>query len=384
MIDQGDLPTLAKIASEGAFAVIDCEVGMLSPVVWTTVATGVPPDEHGITGFTLGDTPATSTARKRAALWNILPRYGISMATVGWMVTWPSEEDAGIVISDRAHWGEFPNKVAPEGVIDPDDYRYRGMPSSLAFLRNFTSYPFDPDFEELPHDDPAYAVNFLLKRRLINIYARDRTYADIAKTVVEQNSLDVLSVYLQGVDYTSHGFWQYFEPDPYREAGWVIDPEHVDQLKDIIPGYYMYVDSLLGELLELVDPEAHVMVLSDHGFGTGLGKYRVEAGTFISGNHRPQGALLMSGPGVQTGLEQRGRITHFDILPTIIYQLGLPQARDLHGSPLVQYFTDQAIAARTIRFLDSYDDDGTRSGLAQESRHDEEILKELRALGYIR
>jgi hypothetical protein len=50
----------------------------------------------------------------------------------------------------------------------------------------------------------------------------------------------------------------------------------------------------------------------------------------------------------------------------------------------VQYFTDQAIAARTIRFLDSYDDDGTRSGLAQESRHDEEILKELRALGYIR
>lgn len=382
---RGLLPTLRQLMLRGSTAKIDCVVGTSSPVVWTTVATGVPPEQHGITDFVHRGEPVTSTLRQRSAFWNILPQHDLTVATVGWMVTWPAEEGSGIIISDRAHWGRFPDKVSPAGIIDPAQYQYPGWPRSLEFVGRFTRYPFDPEFESLPASDPRYATNFLLKRRFIDIYWRDRTYGRISRRILQEHSVDVVASYFQGVDYVSHGFWKYFEPQPYREAGWEIDDEEIRVLEDLIPKYYSFTDRMIGDLVKHAGPDTLVIVLSDHGFGTGLGKYRIKSSDYISGNHRPHGFLLMAGPQIEPQVRQTGTITHFDVLPTILYALGVPQARNLHGLPLFNYFTNDFLRQNPLQFDENEPDEVPEpgAGAVTASEHDEEILQELRSLGYI-
>lgn len=381
LLQTGDLPHLERLIERGSRATIHPVTELISPVVWTTVATGVSPDRHGILGFTDDGVPVTSTMRKAPAFWNILPRFGIKPAVLGWIVTWPAETGDGIIISDRAYWGEFDHKIEPPGIIDLTGFHYNGIPN-LAVLPRFTSYPYDAEFEALPEGDPRYAVNFLLKRRLLDIYVHDSTYYRMAIDILAENDVDLLAAYFRGVDYVSHGFWQYFEPEPFRQAGWKVPEEDVRLLGDIIPKYYVYLDRLIGNLVQRLDENAFIIVLSDHGFGPGLGEYEI-GGDFLSGNHRPESVLILSGPQIADGIEQAGRITHLDILPTVLFALDLPMARDLEGHPLLQYFESSFLAERQLSVVDRYPFRGRPEDEVKGSEEDEQILKELRSLGYL-
>jgi predicted AlkP superfamily phosphohydrolase/phosphomutase len=83
MLAAGQLPHLQALIDKGSMATIDCIIGTVSPVVWTSVATGVTPERHGITDFTVDDVPVTSTVRRQPASWNILPRFN----------SWPYDPD---------------------------------------------------------------------------------------------------------------------------------------------------------------------------------------------------------------------------------------------------------------------------------------------------
>jgi predicted AlkP superfamily phosphohydrolase/phosphomutase len=382
---QGRLPHFRRLIQRGVLADIACRQRMVSPVAWTTVATGVPPDEHGITYFTTKEGVLfNSTMRRRPAFWNILARSQVHAATIGWFVTWPAEKDAGIIVSDRTHGVPQDSKVSPPGVIDPRAYEIKYGPP-YPFLGQFTPARFDPSYTSLSRDDPKFAVNFLLEERLANTYLRDHTYAAIAREVTAKNDLDALFVYFQGSDFVGHGFWKYFEPAPFRVQGIAVDEAEVALLKDVIPRYYDYLDSLLGELLAEVDPDALVMVLSDHGFGPALGEYKTEPGDFLSGNHRFTAVLVLSGPQIRAGAKQARDITHYDILPTILYALKLPIARDEPGTPLIGFFTDESRPDRRPLFVDTY---RTLVGQAPPAprvgKDEERILEQLRSLGYIK
>ena len=64
-----------------------------SPMLWTTIATGVRPFKHGVLGFTeptpdgQGVMPVSNLSRKVRAIWNILHLQGKTCNVVGW---WPS------------------------------------------------------------------------------------------------------------------------------------------------------------------------------------------------------------------------------------------------------------------------------------------------------
>jgi hypothetical protein len=300
------------------------------------------------------------------------------------MVSWPAEGDAGLMISDRAHWGEFPAKVRPSDLIDVDEYRQQDRVMAPFELRRFTSYPFvDVDRGGIAKGDPSYPVNFLLTRRLAGAFVRDNSYGEMAQKVLSRHDVDVAAIYFQGADHVSHGFWKFFEPEPFREAGWKLDVREVQQLENVIPRYYVHLDHLLDAFLRLLDDDAFVLLLSDHGFGPGLGKYEVKSGDYISGNHRFEALLILSGPAIREDAPQIRQITHFDVLPTMLAYLGLPVARDLPGEPLLEYFEEGFLDPSSLRFVESYGDGPGRAAGARRSQHDEEILEELRSLGYI-
>ncbi|HEX6739036.1 MAG TPA: alkaline phosphatase family protein, partial [Vicinamibacteria bacterium] len=315
------------------------------------------------------------------AIWGILTRARRQVATIGWFVTWPAETNAGIIVSDRIHGPPQEGKVQPPGVIDPEAYQARADPWALS---RFTDYPYYADYKRLAPTDPRFEASFLLEDRLAMIYARDEAYARAAHDVAARRDLDALLVYFQGADTTGHGVWKYFEPEPFRRAGWTVDPDLAARLGPVIPRYYDYLDEKLAALLELADPQALVVVLSDHGHGPGLGEYETKLGAFMSGNHRLTGVLLLAGPDIRVGSEPRRPVRLDDILPTVLYALRLPLARDLRGRAVEELFSDSFRASRRLAYVETYRTGARPARGTLVGRDEAAIIQSLRSLGYVK
>ena len=107
LMSEGKLPHFARLRQDGAYGRLLSSKPLLSPVVWTTIATGKTPEQHGIGHFAAIDDktgeqlPVTSGMRRAQALWNILSDKQRTVATVGWWATWPPENVNGDVVSDH-------------------------------------------------------------------------------------------------------------------------------------------------------------------------------------------------------------------------------------------------------------------------------------------
>src|SRR5437762_9769649 len=101
------MPNFAKLRQEGAYGRLGSSPPLLSPIIWTTIATGKPPEQHGIGHFvavnekTGEQLPVTSQMRRVKAIWNILSDAGRRVAVVGWWATWPAETVRGTIVSDH-------------------------------------------------------------------------------------------------------------------------------------------------------------------------------------------------------------------------------------------------------------------------------------------
>jgi tetratricopeptide (TPR) repeat protein len=100
---------------------------------------------------------------------------------------------------------------------------------------------------------------------------------------------------------------------------------------------------MLARLLQLAGPETYVMIVSDHGFQSGITRPRtaVEPAQW----HRPQGIFLLSGPGIVAD-QMIESATLLDIAPTILTLLGLPVGEDMEGKVLVNAFVQPPVIAR--------------------------------------
>src|SRR5712692_2196546 len=107
LMAEGKMPNFAKLRQDGAYGRLVSSPPLLSPIIWTTIATGKPPDQHGIGHFvavnekTGEQLPVTSQMRRVKALWNILSDGRRRVDVVGWWATWPAESVHGTIVSDH-------------------------------------------------------------------------------------------------------------------------------------------------------------------------------------------------------------------------------------------------------------------------------------------
>ncbi len=119
-IADGSMPNLARLVKEGTSGVLDTIRPPLSPLVWTTMMTGVSPLEHGILDFAQFDPttgakePITSSLRRVPAIWNMASSQGKSVAVVGLWATYPAEQVNGTIVSDRLFTFLFNQEAPPQ------------------------------------------------------------------------------------------------------------------------------------------------------------------------------------------------------------------------------------------------------------------------------
>jgi tetratricopeptide (TPR) repeat protein len=401
LIQAGKVPTLAKLKREGAWANLRSMDPMLSPLLWTTVATGRPPEDHGVMDFLVQDpatgkvAPVSSAARRVSALWNQFSVAGLSSDVVAWWATWPAETIRGTLVSDRVAYSLFATGggVPPKGVVYPESYagdiaRLEVRPESIGAKDLAPFVQVSEDQLRALRSRAATDRNLAEKDpvlHLTRILAGTRTYQAIALNLLSRGQTDLFAVYYQGIDEVSHRFAHYADP----KMAMVSEEDH-RRYRGAVEAMYLYQDRLLAEILQRLDSKSLVLVLSDHGFRSGTARPK-DHPPDLEGQparwHRPYGIFLAWGPMVAAG--EKDTMTLLDIAPTLLSAAGLPAASDMPGRVRTDLFAVTFAALLPEQRIPTYGgrDDSERpaaTGQDEAAAGTAHAMEEnLRSLGYI-
>jgi tetratricopeptide (TPR) repeat protein/predicted AlkP superfamily pyrophosphatase or phosphodiesterase len=388
LLSEGALPNFARLRREGAYGRLASSEPLLSPVIWTTIATGKPPLQHGIGHFvavnekTGEQLPVTSSMRKVKAVWNILSDAGRRADVVGWWATWPAEAINGAVVSDHTCYhflfedgfsgpGDATGVVAPAQLLDEIKGMIRrpadiGFEQAAPFVR-VEREEFDRPFafeDELGHFRWALAAA--------------QTYKDIGLHLWKTRRPDALLVYIEAPDSTSHLFGHLF-----RNSGLAGELAAQQQrYGGTVEAMYRYADSVVGEFIQVMDDDTTLVVLSDHGFELGVlpedpSKLR-DMRRVSEAFHRTHGILYLYGNQVRADVRLDGP-TILDVAPTLLALVGMAPAADMPGKVLRPALLSQPSAA-----VATYEKGAVQAARgSQPSGVDSAVMEHLRALGYL-
>jgi tetratricopeptide (TPR) repeat protein len=386
------LDNIQRLKSEGAWGNLQSIEPLVSPLIWTTIATGVTPDIHGIMDFLVKDEktgeeiPATSAMRRVPALWNMASLCGLRSGFVGWLATYPAEAVDGFIVTDRLAyhmfdpaWFKTASGPPAEGLTYPPDL----LPEAEALLveprdvaTELGAFVRGPVGELKDQFDPNDVVSNL--RLIISGY---RTYENAITRLYPEWRPDLSALYLEFTDSASHLFMRYMAP-----AMRGVTPEDAARYGSGVSATYQEADRILGEVLAMIDERTLVIVVSDHGFKSGdmrpASDSRIGHGQAISW-HRMDGVIAMYGPVVKRGfrIPDAGVL---DIAPTVLYLLGLPVDKKMSGRVLIDALDPAWTGDHPVRYTAAYDSLLPASAAeAGTSAADQALKDKLVSLGYV-
>ena len=387
LMAEGRLPHLAELAAEGAMGPLESQRPLLSPRIWTSIATGKTPDRHGIANWVYeGDDGQVhlyeSAQRRAAALWNIASEAGQSVVTVNWLITYPPEVVRGVVVTDHAlpeearrrreFSDDWANLAFGRGL---DDAGTEAAPVVFPNAWHERLWPLLTSVTPLTHPNPFDSHQGLngvaLQLELSHFYWNDQRATATALALEEALHPDLLMVLLQGTDRVSHSLWGTLRPETAPQLSEEKRRIGARALRD----YYAIADSLVGELMARYGPRDLVVVVSDHGFEHVPGRGTTPWGGVHESDDALHGIFVARGPGVPRRHEVQD-LSVLDVTPTILTWLGLPVARDMGGRAA-------AFLAREPSFTESYDGIAIQRIESRASYAEPEILRQLEALGYL-
>ena len=386
LLDAGKMPALESLINRGVMGNLATIRPMLSPMLWTSIATGKRAYQHGIHGFAeptadgSGIQPISNLSRKAKAFWNIFCQNGMQGHVVGWWPSNPAEPIRGAMVSNlfQSAMSDDPSDPwpLPSGVIHPErlteaikDLRFHPTELDEKQIR-----PFIPHADEVDQEiDSRMAVCATMLSECTTVHA--------AATYLAQNEpWDYMAVYYDAIDHFCHAFMKYHPPrQPH------VSERDFRLYSNVVEAAYRYHDMLLATWLSIAGPETTIVLLSDHGFN--IGQLRLEAiplePAAPAAEHRDLGIFVMAGPGIKRDERIYGA-TLLDICPTLLTIAGLPVGRDMDGKPLVEAWE----SAPAVDSIESWENVPGETGqhppeTKLDPRESQQAIEQLVDLGYI-
>ncbi len=368
------LPTFDRLLGNSS-AILERESDRDPARLWTTIATGTPPERHGVSSLetrhvagvsghvaenagilaTLGTATdllrltrpsiASGNERRIPTFWEVASRAGLRTAVLQWWATWPVDDASGIVVSDRALL-RFEQGGALDAEIAPASLYETLKPAWLSIRDRAHQTVTDAALgSESAEVSTAVGRSAELDARVVDL-AVDPALGP----------LDLLVVYLPGLDIAQHAL---------LSSADVLPPSAMSERVTAIEHYYTFLDSLIAPLTNR-DPSALVMLVAEPG--------RV--------NQPASGIVAISGPAASTTHEGAAATT--SAAATVLYALGVPVASDLAAPPLLSLFSPAFVSAHPLRNVSTY---GIRRALLQPATGkalDQEMIDRMRSLGYVK
>ena len=385
LLSAGELPHLAKVISDGVRGNHATLYPALSPMLWTSIATGKRPGKHGIHGFTeprrgrkLSVRPVSNLGRRTKAFWNILNQQGKRSVVVGWWPSHPAEPISGAMVSNHypLHASQHPEMpMQPAAVWPPEEAgalaELRVHPTEISgdILRLFT-----PDWARVNQKEDSSVHD------LAGLIAETMSIHAAATDLMARIEWDLAAVYYVGIDHFSHRFMRFHAGKARGQK-----PGDPDFFRGIVANAYRYHDVMLGRLLALAGEDCGVMVVSDHGFHSDalLPDYIPAEAAGPAVEHRNFGIFCLRAPGVKRGDRVYGASV-LDVAPTILHLFGIPAGADMDGKVLINAFEDQCLPDPVPSWDEIQGEDGRHPpSRYYDSASAAEAMKQLVALGYI-
>lgn len=412
MISDNRLPNLRRLIENGVRADVQTIKPTRSPIIWTTVATGKLPEEHGVWDFVLSKMPGTSFTRGRfkypnasgmkrlagffadisfipnipytsnlrrvKAFWNILSEYDRRVGVIGWYTSFPAETVNGFLVSDGFFYS---TRYEDEEVISSMTYPAELYHDIKDLARDSTSitteqllsafHITEETWQKIEQSKHFDTITYLLRLT----YTRDERTIRVARKLLNEygfGNLDLLAVYFKSLDEVSHAACEENQDELLTIQG------GISICWENVLAAYEHADTRIGEILEFADENTAVMLVSDHGFS-----YGTITGERSVGHWNGQdGLFVLSGPHIRKN-QLLKRITVLDILPTLLYMQNLPVALDLKGQVILEAFEDEFVDSHPVMSVSTFEVGSNSSEVPLETKINKEIEKKLKSLGYL-
>jgi predicted AlkP superfamily phosphohydrolase/phosphomutase len=242
LLGEERLENIRRLMDAGCYGPLESIVPPITVPAWMCMATGQDPGALGVYGF-----------RNRAD-HSYAPMRTVHSRSIGALSIWDQiAREGGRSILLGIPPGYPPRKVNGLSVscfLTPQGERSYTHPPELAgeIERLVGTYPFD-------------VAGFRTQNKpwlRDEIHAMTRAHFTVARHLLERSDWEYFQLVEIGLDRMQHGFWKYHDPAHLRH-------EPGNPYCDVIRDYYVTLDEELGRLLERIDDETAVLVLSDHG-----------------------------------------------------------------------------------------------------------------------
>jgi predicted AlkP superfamily phosphohydrolase/phosphomutase len=240
------LPNFSRLAERGIYGDLMSSIPCITVPAWSSMLSSKDPGTLGFYGFrNRADysyekmSIATGAAVKEKRVWDYLGEVDKKSVIVGVPQTFPVRPVNGWLISSfltpsttgKSHW-TYPPELRDE------------------VRQVLGGQTYDVDVQQFRTEDKDY----LLKQ----IYDMTDKRFKVLNYLLREKPWDFFMFVEMGVDRMHHGFWQYFDPE---------HPKYVpgNPYEHAIRDYTVYLDGLVGELLDQLDNDTAVLVVSDHG-----------------------------------------------------------------------------------------------------------------------
>ncbi|MDP8207364.1 MAG: alkaline phosphatase family protein [Candidatus Electryonea clarkiae] len=243
-ISEGALPNIAALRRDGVWGRLRSTFPVLSSAAWSTIATGLPPEKHGIYEFfrrkpgTWQDEPIHGGMKKGDDFWQIASINGYSTVVINMPITYPPQPISnGVVVSGMDTPGKGVNFVSPHEernmlLKEVPDYRIEQTAAQFDTIKNFLD-----------------ATSQMMKER-----------KKAALYLFRKHQPDLAVVVFTALDRVLHALWKHVDPNhpAYERA-------EAEKWRQWVDNLYDEVDDHLGELIEWAGPDAITVMSSDHG-----------------------------------------------------------------------------------------------------------------------
>ncbi len=244
-----DLPNLRSLLARGTWGPLRSVDPPITVPAWSCMFSSRDPGQLGIYGFRNRSGRAygtTAIADARAVtvprLWDHVGAAGGHVVLIGVPQTSPPVPVSGELVScfltadPRTQPFTHPAGLRAEVEALVGSYR--------TDVRNFRSEERD--------------------RILAEVFEMTEQRFTLARHLLDTRPWNLFALVEIGLDRLHHAFWRFMDPAHPRH-----EPGH--RYRDVIASYYRYLDDELGELLERLDEDTAVFVVSDHGARPMLG-----------------------------------------------------------------------------------------------------------------
>jgi len=227
LLNQDRLPNIKRLMDGGVHGTLDSPFPPMTPVAWSSLATGKGPAKHGVYEWVRRKQtdyeflPFTASHRTGTPFWNRLAAHGLKVGLVNVPLSFPPPQVNGFVVC---------------GFGTPESAQDVTYPTELRDEIESLFGPYQPDIPGALKTGGDTDALFEAERCLQEQQVR------IAIAAIERRSVDVLIINLMFLDHANH---------------YLSDMHRVEDAM-------VHTDSHLGMLLEGFRPDT-VLLISDHG-----------------------------------------------------------------------------------------------------------------------